>query len=170
MRSFDVVVVGAGPGGEVIAGRLADAGLEVAIVEDRKVGGECSFWACMPSKALLRPGDLLAETRRVPGVREAVTGELDVQAVLAGATRSSTTSTTRPSCRGSRTAGSSSSAAGAGSTASAGWSWRRDARGAQGRRPVRRHRAADAARARPGRGAAVDQPRGDHREVDPRRG
>jgi pyruvate/2-oxoglutarate dehydrogenase complex dihydrolipoamide dehydrogenase (E3) component len=82
MRSFDVVVIGAGPGGEVAAGRLADAGLEVAIVEDRKVGGECSFWACMPSKGLLRPGELLAEVRRIPGVREAVTGELDVTAVL----------------------------------------------------------------------------------------
>jgi pyruvate/2-oxoglutarate dehydrogenase complex dihydrolipoamide dehydrogenase (E3) component len=83
MRSFDVVVIGAGPGGEVAAGRLADAGLDVAIVEDRKVGGECSFWACMPSKGLLRPGELLAEARRIPGVAQAVTGELDVAAVLA---------------------------------------------------------------------------------------
>ncbi|GAA3290409.1 NAD(P)/FAD-dependent oxidoreductase [Dactylosporangium vinaceum] len=82
-RSFDVVVVGAGPGGEVAAGRLAEAGLDVAIVEDRKVGGECSYWACIPSKALLRPGELLAEVRRVPGVREAVTGPLDAAAVLA---------------------------------------------------------------------------------------
>ena len=82
MRSFDVVVIGAGPGGEVAAGRLADAGLEVAIVEDRKVGGECSFWACMPSKALLRPAESLAETRRLPGAAEAATGELDVAAVL----------------------------------------------------------------------------------------
>jgi pyruvate/2-oxoglutarate dehydrogenase complex dihydrolipoamide dehydrogenase (E3) component len=81
-RSFDVVVVGAGPGGEVAAGRLAEAGLEVAIVEDRKVGGECSYWACIPSKALLRPGELLAEARRVPGVAEAVTGPLDADAVL----------------------------------------------------------------------------------------
>jgi pyruvate/2-oxoglutarate dehydrogenase complex dihydrolipoamide dehydrogenase (E3) component len=83
MRSFDVVVIGAGPGGEVAAGRLADAGLEVAIVEDRKVGGECSFWACMPSKGLLRPAEILAEARRIPGAAEAIDGELDVQAVLA---------------------------------------------------------------------------------------
>jgi dihydrolipoamide dehydrogenase len=82
MRSFDVVVIGAGPGGEVAAGRLADAGLEVAIVEDRKVGGECSFWACMPSKGLLRPGEVLAEARRVPGAAQAADGELDVQAAL----------------------------------------------------------------------------------------
>ena len=67
MQSFDVVVIGAGPAGEVAAGRLADAGLEVAIVEDRLVGGECSFWACMPSKALLRPAEVLAEVRRIPG-------------------------------------------------------------------------------------------------------
>jgi pyruvate/2-oxoglutarate dehydrogenase complex dihydrolipoamide dehydrogenase (E3) component len=82
MDTFDVVVVGAGPGGEVAAGRLADAGLQVAIVEDRKVGGECSFWACMPSKSLVRPGEVLAEARRVPGAAQAASGELDVPAVL----------------------------------------------------------------------------------------
>jgi dihydrolipoamide dehydrogenase len=82
-ESFDAIVLGAGPAGEVIAGRLADAGLEVAIVESRLVGGECTFWACMPSKALLRPGEGLAEVRRIPGAREAVTGRLDATAVLA---------------------------------------------------------------------------------------
>src|SRR5688500_15029180 len=82
MRTFDVIVIGAGPAGEVAAGRLGDAGLEVAIVEDRLVGGECSFWACMPSKALLRPAEVLAEARRIPGAAEAVTGALDVEAVL----------------------------------------------------------------------------------------
>jgi pyruvate/2-oxoglutarate dehydrogenase complex dihydrolipoamide dehydrogenase (E3) component len=82
VRTFDVVVLGAGPAGEVAAGRLAEGGLEVAIVEDRLVGGECSFWACMPSKALLRPYEALADARRVEGVAEAVTGGLDVQAVL----------------------------------------------------------------------------------------
>jgi dihydrolipoamide dehydrogenase len=66
----------------VAAGRLAEAGLKVAIVEDRKVGGECSFWACMPSKGLLRPGEILAEARRIPGAAEAIGGRLDVQAVL----------------------------------------------------------------------------------------
>jgi pyruvate/2-oxoglutarate dehydrogenase complex dihydrolipoamide dehydrogenase (E3) component len=81
-REFDVVVLGAGPAGEVCAGRLGEAGLEVAIVEPHLIGGECSFYACMPSKGLLRPGELLAEVRRIPGVREAVTGELDAAAVL----------------------------------------------------------------------------------------
>jgi pyruvate/2-oxoglutarate dehydrogenase complex dihydrolipoamide dehydrogenase (E3) component len=82
-RTVDVVVIGAGPAGEVAAGRCAEGGLEVVLVERELIGGECSYWACMPSKALLRPGQALAEARRVPGAREAAEGELDVGAALA---------------------------------------------------------------------------------------
>jgi dihydrolipoamide dehydrogenase len=83
-REFDVVVIGAGPAGEIAAGRLAErGGKRVAIVEQGLVGGQCSFYACMPSKALLRPAEALREVARVPGAAEAVTGKLDVDAVLA---------------------------------------------------------------------------------------
>ena len=92
MDSFDVVVVGGGPAGEVAAGRLADAGLEVALVEDDVVGGECSFYACMPSKALLRPVELAREVSRVPGL---TLRPIDVEAVLVPESQS-----TRPTAAG----------------------------------------------------------------------
>ncbi|HEY3613406.1 MAG TPA: NAD(P)/FAD-dependent oxidoreductase [Gaiellales bacterium] len=79
MREFDVVVLGAGPAGEVVAGRLAEHGMTVAIVEQALVGGDCSYYACMPSKALLRPVELANEVRRVPGL---TVSPIDSAAVL----------------------------------------------------------------------------------------
>ncbi|MFI5635646.1 dihydrolipoyl dehydrogenase family protein [Streptomyces sp. NPDC051664] len=82
-RTYDVIVIGAGPVGENVAERARAAGLSTVIVERELIGGECSFWACDPSKALLRPVVARADARRVPGLSQAVAGPLDVEAVLA---------------------------------------------------------------------------------------
>src|SRR3954454_13977411 len=82
-QTYDVIVVGAGPAGETLAGRCADGGLSVALVERELVGGECSYWGCIPSKTLIRPGEVLSAAARVPGAAAAVTGSIDVPAALA---------------------------------------------------------------------------------------
>jgi pyruvate/2-oxoglutarate dehydrogenase complex dihydrolipoamide dehydrogenase (E3) component len=79
---YDVVILGAGPVGQTLAERARAAGLSVAVVERELVGGECSYWGCIPSKALLRPVIAVADARRVDGARQAVTGRLDAPAVF----------------------------------------------------------------------------------------
>jgi len=79
---YDLIVLGGGPVGENVADRAVQGGLTAVIVESELLGGECSYWACMPSKALLRSPQALRAARKVPGSAEAVTGELDVRAVL----------------------------------------------------------------------------------------
>jgi dihydrolipoamide dehydrogenase len=81
-ESYDVVVIGAGPVGENVADYAHRGGLSSALVDHELFGGECSYWACMPSKALLRPIEVLAAARAVPGSAEAAAGGLDVAAVL----------------------------------------------------------------------------------------
>lgn len=80
---YDVIVIGTGPIGQTVADRARAAGLSVAAVERELVGGECSYWACVPSKAMLRPVTAVADARRVGGAREAVTGPVDAQATFA---------------------------------------------------------------------------------------
>ncbi|WP_407318474.1 NAD(P)/FAD-dependent oxidoreductase [Isoptericola halotolerans] len=80
-QTYDVIVIGAGPVGENAAGRASATGLSVAVVEAELVGGECSYWACIPSKTLLRPGAVRAAARATPGVADP--GPLDTAAVLA---------------------------------------------------------------------------------------
>ena len=81
-QEYDVIVIGGGAAGEVLADRTAGGGLKTVLIEKELVGSECSYWVCQPSKALLRPGELKAEIKRTPGVRETVTGDIDVVTAL----------------------------------------------------------------------------------------
>src|SRR3954463_11045194 len=82
-QTYDVIVIGAGSTGENVADIAVRGGLTAVLVESELVGGECSYWACMPSKALLRGTEVLTEARAVDGAKQAVTGEQDVTATLA---------------------------------------------------------------------------------------
>ncbi|WP_305784076.1 dihydrolipoyl dehydrogenase family protein [Symbioplanes lichenis] len=82
-NEYDAIVLGAGPVGENVADRTVKGGLSTIVIEHELVGGECSYWACMPSKALLRPAEALRAARNVAGAAEAITGSVDVEAILA---------------------------------------------------------------------------------------
>lgn len=83
MTTYDVIIIGGGAVAENVADRIVQGGLSAVLVESELVGGDCSYWACMPSKALLRSGLALRAAQRLEGAKQAITGELDVAAVFA---------------------------------------------------------------------------------------
>jgi pyruvate/2-oxoglutarate dehydrogenase complex dihydrolipoamide dehydrogenase (E3) component len=81
-KHYDVIVIGAGPAGWRVAIQLVKSGMSAALVENELVGGECNYWACVPSKALLRPPEALTEASEVEGAKQAVHGHLSAESVL----------------------------------------------------------------------------------------
>jgi dihydrolipoamide dehydrogenase len=81
---YDVVIIGGGAAGANVAGRTSPGGLSTVIIESELVGGACTYWACMPSKALLRPGEALAAAKAVPALADAITGGIDATRALRG--------------------------------------------------------------------------------------
>jgi pyruvate/2-oxoglutarate dehydrogenase complex dihydrolipoamide dehydrogenase (E3) component len=80
---YDVVVIGSGPSGRTVSLRSAKKGFSVVLIESELVGGDCHYWACIPSKALLRPPEALTEARHVEGAKQAASGPLSVESILA---------------------------------------------------------------------------------------
>ena len=119
-REYDVIVIGAGAVGENVADRTVQGGMSTVIVEAELVGGECSYWACMPSKGLLRSAAALRAARDVDGAKQAVTGELDLSGVLRRRDRITHDWDDARRCDGSRRRGSISCAATPSSPASSG--------------------------------------------------
>ena len=157
MDRFDVIVIGMGPGGEAAAGRLLEAGRRVAVVERELIGGECAYWACIPSKTLLRGPEARAEARRVAGVatpaldwaglrdyRDYMVRHLDDTAQVQGYEQAGATVIK-----------------GAARLAGPGRG-RRAAAGSRPRRDRHRVRAGPARDRGPGRGHGVDEPGGHH--------
>ena len=114
---YDLIVLGGGAAGENVADRAVQGGLTAVLVEHELVGGECSYWACMPSKALLRSAQALRAAQAVPGAAEASPASSTSRPCSPGATRSPTTGKTTARCRGSTAPASRWSAATAGSPA-----------------------------------------------------